>query len=1189
MKKRLILILTYVLAFTCLSFAQEKDSLGNYNLKKLSHEDYLRIFGPITGNKLNKVTGEKREIKDIVIKGNKITTILYNYGSICSPGALGGINDLVWNGLGYGFEFGVLAGAEVTDVDGNPLHIVSDSHVNPKEGDYDSKGELKWGWLPKSGYSDPNQTHIASLNAEDKNGDGKPDSWPESWFSAGAGKYLWPAFLGDMSTAPDEEVYYVMDDYTNYEFQGKYAPFPSDPTKGGLGLDASVRVLQFNNPMAEDLIFSVYQVTNASEKDLDNIYFGMFGDPHIGGNQDYSDDMSFFIPPTGERATSYPQPSRSMVFSWDLDGIGMGGKKPGYFGWKFLESPSRANDDIDNDDDGIKNESPFNGKGEFIDGITKPLLTGINDPKKYSDVYGEPKPRWSGDEDGDWDVAKHDVGIDGIGPDSKNYPGPDFGEGDGMPTQAWFKDMNGNGVLDPEEKGTLTEDALPGYKWAGSEPNFGYRDISESDQIGLTGFTAATYSAANVPKEDELMWQWFTKTEIDPEQPLLQNAGDNIFCFSTGPMSLAKGETQRFSMAIIMGENLQDLILNAVTSTKILEADYRFAQPPAKPIVKAVAGDHKVTLFWDSKSEQSVDPLTSEKDFEGYKIYRSRDYNFSDVYKITDANGNPFLGQPFFNSKTSTYAQWDLVDNFKGLAEKEYDGRGVKYNLGNNTGLVHQYVDSTAVNGITYYYAVVAYDRGSVNKLTGLMDLPPTETQAVIQQDPLTGKLMFDVNTVQVTPGPVSKGMGESEAGVNGLPKVLSGNSTGLVTMKVLDNLSVQNKTYKVEFPDTLSYNVLDSTGVSVSVISKDTVLVSLKNSNIIKGSVEVFDASNTLVDASKYKVNPLLGQIGGTYAGSLPKGNVFTVKYRYYPVYKSTLLNAEDGNPTFDGVRVYVQNQKLDVDKAKTKFINNDAVGIKGDVIYPTTVAAVKKYKKLPSDFEFTWLGSEQNANGTWKAYDSVKMVDGKYAKLPFKIMNVTKNLPANIYLFQSISGLDKNGQFDWGESVVLFDETDTKGVYGSYQITFSIDTSKHPAVLPKAGDVFLLKTSKPFAKGDSYLFETKKAEYSPEDAKQQINDIYVVPNPYVAYGLSENPGRTSTKRGDRELQFRNLPPKCTIRIFTLTGELVDTINKDDLTSTASWDLLTKEGMRIAYGVYLFHVDIPGVGEKIGKFAVIK
>ncbi len=102
-----------------------------------------------------------------------------------------------------------------------------------------------------------------------------------------------------------------------------------------------------------------------------------------------------------------------------------------------------------------------------------------------------PKPRWAGDEDGDWDVEKHDIGIDGIGPESPNYSGPDYGEGDGVPSQAFYQDLNNNGIFDREEVGTLSDIQLPGYKWAGSEPNFGYRDISESDMIGLTGFIAS--------------------------------------------------------------------------------------------------------------------------------------------------------------------------------------------------------------------------------------------------------------------------------------------------------------------------------------------------------------------------------------------------------------------------------------------------------------------------------------------------------------------------------------------------------------------------------------------------------------------------------------------------------------------------------------------------------------------------
>jgi hypothetical protein len=37
------------------------------------------------------------------------------------------------------------------------------------------------------------------------------------------------------------------------------------------------------------------------------------------------------------------------------------------------------------------------------------------------------------------------------------------------------------------------------------------------------------------------------------------------------------------------------------------------------------------------------------------------------------------------------------------------------------------------------------------------------------------------------------------------------------------------------------------------------------------------------------------------------------------------------------------------------------------------------------------------------------------------------------------------------------------------------------------------------------------------------------------------------------------------------------------------NWSILSYEGQRLAYGVYIYHVDVPGVGEKIGRFALIK
>ncbi len=123
----------------------------------------------------------------------------------------------------------------------------------------------------------------------------------------------------------------------------------------------------------------------------------------------------------------------------------------------------------------------------------------------------------------------------------------------------------------------------------------------------------------------------------------------------------------------------------------------------------------------------------------------------------------------------------------------------------------HEYVDSTVQNGITYYYAVVAYDHGSP-------DLPPTETQSVIQQDPLTGELIFDVNTVELTPGPASIGIVSPEVGLDGSPTSINSDATGKIIVKVLDELAVDNKFYKIEFDEDNSYSTLDSTGVEVNI-----------------------------------------------------------------------------------------------------------------------------------------------------------------------------------------------------------------------------------------------------------------------------------------------------------------------------------------------------------------------------------
>ena len=104
-------------------------------------------------------------------------------------------------------------------------------------------------------------------------------------------------------------------------------------------------------------------------------------------------------------------------------------------------------------------------------------------------------------------------------------------------------------------------------------------------------------------------------------------------------------------------------------------------------------------------------------------------------------------------------------------------------------------------------------------------------------------------------------------------------------------------------------------------------------------------------------------------------------------------------------------------------------------------------------------------------------------------------------------------------------------------------------------------------------------------------MDDIKVVPNPYLAASRFETFNPFTRGRGPRQIRFTHLPQECTIRIYTVNGELVDTIEHNSALDdgSAEWDLLTKDNLDVAYGIYIYHVEAPGVGAKTGKFAIIK
>ena len=140
--------------------------------------------------------------------------------------------------------------------------------------------------------------------------------------------------------------------------------------------------------------------------------------------------------------------------------------------------------------------------------------------------------------------------------------------------------------------------------------------------------------------------------------------------------------------------------------------------------------------------------------------------------------------------------------------------------------------------------------------------------------------------------------------------------------------------------------------------------------------------------------------------------------------------------------------------------------------------------------------------------------------------------------------------------------------------------------------GDVYFIGTIRPFTSEDVYQFSTQSSNVNTEQAKNDLDRIRVIPNPYVVTNQLEQLDLQKTRdRGPRRIYFDRLPAQCTIKIFTIAGELVDVLVHNSTIDDGKeyWDLTTRDNFPIAFGMYLYHVDAGSYGEKIGRFAVIK
>jgi hypothetical protein len=101
--------------------------------------------------------------------------------------------------------------------------------------------------------------------------------------------------------------------------------------------------------------------------------------------------------------------------------------------------------------------------------------------------------------------------------------------------------------------------------------------------------------------------------------------------------------------------------------------------------------------------------------------------------------------------------------------------------------------------------------------------------------------------------------------------------------------------------------------------------------------------------------------------------------------------------------------------------------------------------------------------------------------------------------------------------------------------------------------------------------------------------DSVRVVPNPF---NLSAKEVQFTTTPD--KLMFVNLPPQCTIRIYTENGTLVKTISHTDGKSDEQWEtggqyMLTDGGQRVVSGIYIAHFQTPTGESQYRKFVIVR
>ena len=1079
--------------------------------------------------------------------GNMFHISFYNdgmFGGFDKPGEIGG----EWLGAPVAGALYLLDGnvhilGEVLDEDGVLQHIMSTSpgptppipnQIN--SGNFSPTGEW-WTFLPLPGFANPD-TNLAAMNKW-------TISWPPQWPDkmddpvdpGWAGS--WNGYFGKNQFNADEESYFVVDDYEMREF--KFFPDSTDRNRQGLGLRMYTRGFQWSNALVEDGIFILFDIENIGTYIHDKLVFtykigNNMGD--LNGPTDTNDDNGAY------------DLEEDIAYMWDNDDIGTGGYTPvGFLGASLLESPGNARDGIDNDADGLAGSGKILAESDFT---PHTLESGesiiLIDYKTFDRTQST--------------MSNDTLYVNYLDQIIKFWPGKQLEE---KPHN--LIDDNLNGLID-ENNGSVfgtPPDEIRRYLYVGN------RVVDYFSDEGLDNPLIDERRDDGIDNDED--WN-FSKDDLGQDgAPYTNDPGENDGMATLGEPHFDKTDIDETDMIGLTSFSLfhwEDLPR---------DQDELFWQASKPGYLDDILQNDNVDLLWGSGYfpmkpgdierfsmgfvlGSNFDDMTTNK-FWFEKAY-SENYNFAkapDVPTLTAIPGDskvtllwddiaeqtedPILGRDFegYRIYRSTDPYWkDMISITDGQGNTTFRKPLAQFDLDNE----FEGYAAAPIKGIQFWLGTNSglvhhfEDTTVTNGITYYYaltsydhgdpesGLPPSECTKYILVNESFEIQEKGPNVQKVRPEAPPAGYVAANYGDIQLAE--SYTSDGFVQVNILNPEDLKdNHQYRVTFNEGITRRTTPITE-SFNFMDITTGDTLLKESPLFHDGDElpVFDGFQLSFHGSL--------EILEFASSSWNQENILQVRVKEHSTYRDNGVVPQ----------------------------NSDYILVTGEVGMDTSVAFPPwKPSTLPSvPVNFQIIDKKLNKKMKF-AFNDKDQVAGQEGILS--------------------SGTSSPNSRD--AVIILSDSLIPGWELALYPI-------EPETLMYQPGDTAFLNFRNPFLSGDSLTFTIHAPAIDNERAQTDLDLIRVVPNPYVVTADWEPLNPYTRGRGPRELHFINLPAQCTIRIFNISGLLVQEIDHQalsDADGTAVWDMLSKDRLEVSYGIYIYHIDAGELGSKIGKFAIIK